>query len=49
MNSALRKGQSEIEASCTAPELIEAARKSVQTALVPLVSATGWKVGLICR
>ena len=49
MNSALQKGQSEIEASCARPELIEAARKSAEAVLLPTVSATGWKVAVIWR
>ena len=49
MNSALQKGQSEIEASCARPELIEAARKSAEAVLVPTLSATGWKVAVVWR
>lgn len=49
MNSALQKGQNEIEASCARPELIEAARKSAEAVLLPTVSATGWKVAVVWR
>ena len=48
-NSALQKGQSEIEASCAKPELLEAARKSAEAVLLPTVSATGWKVAIVWR
>ena len=49
VNSALQKGQSEIEASCARPELMEAARKSAEAVLLPSVSATGWKVAVVWR
>ena len=49
MNRALQKGQSEIEASCAEPELLEAARKSAKAVLLPAVSATGWKIALVWR
>lgn len=48
-NSALQKGQSEIEASCAKPELLEAARKSAEAVLLPTISATGWKVAIVWR
>jgi hypothetical protein len=46
---ALQKGQSDIEATCAKPELIEAARKSAEAVLLPTVSATGWKVAIAWR
>lgn len=49
INLALQKGQSDIEASCAKPELIEAARKSAEAVLRPTVSATGWKVAIAWR
>lgn len=49
MNRALQRGQSEIEASCAKPELLEAARKSAEAVLLPAVSATGWKIALVWR
>ena len=49
MNLALQKGQSDIETSCAKPDLIDAARKSAESVLVPTVSATGWKVGIVWR
>jgi hypothetical protein len=49
MNRALQKGQSDIEASCSKPELIEAARKSAEAVLLPTASATGWKVAIVWR
>jgi len=49
INLALQKGQSDIEASCAKPELIEAARKSAEAVLLPTVSATGWKVAIAWR
>lgn len=49
MNSALEKGQSEIETSCSRPELLETARKSAEAVLLPAVSATGWKVSVVWR
>lgn len=48
-NSALQKGQIDIETSCASPELIEAARKSAEAVLLPTVSATGWKVAVVWR
>jgi hypothetical protein len=49
INSALQKGQRDVEASCAKPELIEAARKSALAVLLPTVSATGWKVAVVWR
>ena len=49
MNAALQKGQSEIEASCARPELLETARKSAEAILIPTLSATGWKVAVAWR
>jgi len=49
MNSALQKGQSEIETSCAKPDLVEAARKSAEAVLLPTVSATGWKIAVVWR
>lgn len=49
VNMALQKGQSDIEANCAKPELIEAARKSAEAVLLPTVSATGWKVAIAWR
>lgn len=49
MNSALQKGQSEIQSNCAKPELIEAARKSAEAVLLPTVSATGWKIAVVWR
>jgi hypothetical protein len=49
VNLALQKGQSDIEASCAKPELIEAARKSAEAVLLPTVSATGWKIAIAWR
>ena len=49
INLALQKGQSDIEASCAKPELIEAARKSAEAVLLPTVSATGWKIAIAWR
>lgn len=49
MNTALQKGQGEIETSCARPELIAAARKSAEAVLLPSVSATGWKVAVVWR
>lgn len=49
MNAALQKGQSEVEASCARPELVETARKSAEAILIPTVSATGWKVAVVWR
>lgn len=49
MNQALQKGQAEIEASCTKPDLIAAARKSAEAVLQPAVSATGWKIKIVWR
>jgi hypothetical protein len=48
-NSALQKGQKEIEASCAKPELVEAARRSAEAVLLPTISATGWKVAVVWR
>ncbi|WP_263558948.1 DUF4230 domain-containing protein [Paucibacter sp. B2R-40] len=47
MNLALQKGQSEIQTNCGKSELIESARKSAEAVLLPTVSATGWKVGIV--
>jgi hypothetical protein len=49
MNRALQKGQAEIAASCAKPELIEAAKKSAEAVLQPMVSATGWKIKTVWR
>ncbi len=49
INSALQKGQRDVEASCAKPELIEAARTSAEAVLRPTVSATGWKVAVVWR
>ncbi len=49
INSALEKGQRDVQASCAKPELIEAARKSAQAVLQPTLAATGWKVALVWR
>lgn len=49
INLALQKGQSDIEASCAKPDVIEAARKSAETVLLPIVSANGWKVAIAWR
>ena len=49
INSALQKGQRDIEASCAKPELIEAARKSAEAVLRPTLSATGWTVAVKWR
>ena len=48
-NSALQKAQSDIEASCAKPELLETARKSAEAVLLPTISATGWKVAIVWR
>lgn len=49
MNRALQKGQSEIEAACSRPEMMIAARKSAEAVLQPAVSVTGWKVSIAWR
>lgn len=49
VNRALQKAQSEIEASCARPELIDAARKSAEAVLRPAVAATGWQVAVVWR
>ena len=48
-NGALQKAQSEMEASCAKPELLESARKSAEAVLVPALSATGWKIAVVWR
>lgn len=49
INSALQKGQRDVEASCAKPALIDAARNSAEAVLRPAVSATGWKVAVVWR
>ena len=49
VNLALEQGQSDIEASCAKPELIDAARKSAEAVLIPTVTATGWRVAIEWR
>ena len=49
MNRALQKGQGEIEAACSKPELMIAARKSAEAVLQPAVSATGWNIKIVWR
>lgn len=49
MTRALQMGQSDIEANCTRPDLIAAARKSAEAVLQPTVSATGWKIKIVWR
>lgn len=48
-NKALEKGQKDIEVACARPEYLAAARKSAESVLLPVVSATGWKVKLTWR
>ncbi|WP_395700202.1 DUF4230 domain-containing protein [Aquabacterium sp.] len=49
MNQALQKGQGDIEAACGAPELLAAAKRSAESVLRPVVSATGWKIRIAWR
>jgi hypothetical protein len=49
MNKALEKGQKDIEVACARPEYFAAARKSAEAVLLPVVSATGWKVKFVWR
>ncbi|MFM2074434.1 MAG: hypothetical protein RJB34_739 [Pseudomonadota bacterium] len=49
MNRALQKAQAELEASCSKPELIAAAKTSAEAVLQPTVSATGWKIKTVWR
>ena len=49
INSALQKGQRDVEASCAKPDLIESARKSAEAVLRPTLAATGWSVAVAWR
>lgn len=49
INKALEKGQQDIEAGCSKPEFLAAAKNSAETVLMSTLSATGWNIKTVWR